>query len=99
MKLDLPKGNAAIGQSGGPTAVINESLVGCVKALRKFTQVKKILGMRHGVNGLVKDHYSKLGFVLLESDNNMEAWVLELAGYVPKNPPMQCVYGSGLVGC
>lgn len=60
-KADLPKGNAAIGQSGGPTAVINESLVGCVKALRKFTQVKKILGMRHGVNGLVKDQLVDLG--------------------------------------
>jgi 6-phosphofructokinase 1 len=27
---DLVKGNAAIGQSGGPTAVINQSLVGIV---------------------------------------------------------------------
>lgn len=60
-KVELPKGNAAIGQSGGPTAVINESLVGCVRALRKFTQVKKILGMRHGVNGLVKDQIVDLG--------------------------------------
>lgn len=55
----LPKGNAVIGQSGGPTAVINESLVGVVEGLRatlvKKGLVKKILGMRHGVNGLVKD--------------------------------------------
>lgn len=48
-------GNAIIGQSGGPTAVINQSLVGCIEALRKFKHVKKIYGMRHGVNGLVKD--------------------------------------------
>jgi ATP-dependent phosphofructokinase / diphosphate-dependent phosphofructokinase len=55
----LAKGNAIIGQSGGPTAVINESLVGAVDALRKRMVdkgvVKKIYGMRHGVNGLVKD--------------------------------------------
>jgi ATP-dependent phosphofructokinase / diphosphate-dependent phosphofructokinase len=59
MPSDLPKGNAIIGQSGGPTAVINESLVGAIDAIRKRLvdtgTVKKIYGMRHGVNGLVKD--------------------------------------------
>ena len=54
----LIKGNALIGQSGGPTAVINQSLVGAVEALRKHfvakKLVKKIYGMRHGVSGLVK---------------------------------------------
>lgn len=54
-RKDLPKGNAAIGQSGGPTAVINQSLVGAVQALRGFEPVKRIYGMRHGVNGLVRD--------------------------------------------
>lgn len=59
----LIKGNAAIGQSGGPTAVINQSLVGAVEQLRTFKHVKKILGMRHGVNGLVKDQFVDLGKV------------------------------------
>ena len=49
------KGNAIIGQSGGPTAVINQSLVGAVLALRELKGVKKIIGMRYGVNGLVAD--------------------------------------------
>lgn len=48
------KGNAAIGQSGGPTAVINQSLVGVVEGLRGFAGVKKVYGMRHGVSGLIK---------------------------------------------
>lgn len=48
-------GNAAIGQSGGPTAVINQSLVGAVEQLKLFKSVKKIFGMRHGVSGLTKD--------------------------------------------
>ncbi len=56
---ELIKGNAVIGQSGGPTAVINESLVGAVEALQAALVrrgiVKKVLGMRHGVNGLVKN--------------------------------------------
>ncbi len=56
---DLPTGNAAIGQSGGPTAVINQSLVGVVEGLRQGLaasgRVKSIYGMRHGVRGIVKD--------------------------------------------
>jgi len=55
---DLVSGNAAIGQSGGPTAVINQSLVGVIEGLRTGLaasgQVERILGMRHGVRGLVK---------------------------------------------
>lgn len=58
---DLVKGNAAIGQSGGPTAVINQSLVGIIEGLRGGLQatghVKKILGMRHAVRGLVKGDF------------------------------------------
>lgn len=50
----LLKGNAVVGQSGGPTAVINQSLVGVVEALKQFKAVKKIYGMRHGVTGLTK---------------------------------------------
>ena len=55
---DLPTGNAAIGQSGGPTAVINQSLAGVVEGLKQGLaasgRVKSILGMRHGVRGIVK---------------------------------------------
>jgi len=55
---DLPTGNAVIGQSGGPTAVINQSLVGVIQGLKAGLcatgHVKRILGMRHGVRGLVK---------------------------------------------
>lgn len=63
MPIDLLKGNAAIGQSGGPTAVINQSLVGAVEQLKQFKSVKKILGMRHGVSGLTKDQFVDLGKV------------------------------------
>ena len=58
---DLINGNAVIGQSGGPTAVINQSLVGVIEGLRSAgagtsgNPIKKILGMRHGVTGLVDD--------------------------------------------
>jgi len=55
---DLVSGNAVIGQSGGPTAVINQSLTGVVEGLRATLaasgKVERIFGMRHGVRGLVK---------------------------------------------
>lgn len=60
---DVPKGNAAVGQSGGPTAVINQSLLGVVQGLKGLKAVKRIFGMRHGVNGLVKDDLIDLGKV------------------------------------
>ena len=56
---EFVSGNAVIGQSGGPTAVINQSLVGLVEGLQAGLatsgKVKRILGMRHGVRGLVKE--------------------------------------------
>ncbi|MEM9167300.1 MAG: 6-phosphofructokinase [Planctomycetota bacterium] len=54
------EGNAVIGQSGGPTAVINASLVGAVLGLRGVGQVQRILGMRHGVRGLTQDNLADL---------------------------------------
>jgi len=49
-------------------------------------------------NGLVKEHYQRLGFMPLGSDHSTEAWALEVDGYVPKKPPMQCVYSSNCLG-
>lgn len=54
------RGNVVIGQSGGPTAVINQSLVGVIEALRGKPGIEKILGCVHGVSGIVKEHYVEL---------------------------------------
>lgn len=48
------KGNVIVGQSGGPTAVINASLAGVYKTARD-RGAKKIYGMRHGVQGLLNE--------------------------------------------
>ncbi|MGE3108488.1 MAG: diphosphate--fructose-6-phosphate 1-phosphotransferase [Phycisphaerales bacterium] len=60
---------ALVGQSGGPTAVINESLVAAVLALRGFKDVKKIYGMRHGVNGLVRESPSLIDLTRTSEDH------------------------------
>jgi len=54
------KGNAVIGQSGGPTAVINQSLVGIVEAIRPSRSIPKVLGARHGVAGIVREEFIDL---------------------------------------
>ena len=46
--------NAIVGQSGGPTCVINSSLAGVFSACRRHG-VQKVFGMRHGIQGLLKD--------------------------------------------
>ena len=56
----LIKGNAVIGQSGGPTAVINQSLVGLIETLRPCRAIGRILGARHGVRGIVAENFIDL---------------------------------------
>ena len=55
--------NAIVGQSGGPTCVINSSLAGVFSACRKYG-VQHVYGMRHGVQGLLKDDVVNLTDVL-----------------------------------
>jgi ATP-dependent phosphofructokinase / diphosphate-dependent phosphofructokinase len=54
------KGNAVIGQSGGPTAVINQSLVGVVEGLAGSPCIDKVLGTHHAVSGIIKNDFIEL---------------------------------------
>lgn len=63
------KGAAVIGQSGGPTVVINQSLVGYVEAAREASGITQILGARHGVQGMLDADLVDLG---TESTANLE---------------------------
>ena len=40
---DAPKANAVVGQSGGPTGVINASLVGVIEEACKHTEIEHLL--------------------------------------------------------
>ena len=46
-------GNAIVGQSGGPTSVINASLCGIAHAVRSFRGIGTLYGMRWGIEGLL----------------------------------------------
>ncbi|OIQ00733.1 MAG: 6-phosphofructokinase [Zetaproteobacteria bacterium CG2_30_46_52] len=54
------KGKMVIGQSGGPTAVINQSLVGAILAAREQGVITGILGARHGIAGIMKEDFIDL---------------------------------------
>src|SRR2546423_350829 len=60
------RGNAVIGQSGGPTAVVNQSLVGVILEERKHGHIDRVLGARHGVRGIINDDYLDVGKASLE---------------------------------
>ena len=49
------KGNAIIGQSGGPTSVINSSLAGIINAAKEFDAIENIYGMHFAIEGLMND--------------------------------------------
>lgn len=51
--------NVIVGQSGGPTCVINSSLAGVYKASRDLGS-GKVYGMLHGIKGLMNDEYVDL---------------------------------------
>lgn len=54
------KGNIVVGQSGGPTAVINNSLVGVVHEALAQPEIGEIYGMMHGIAGILKEEFYDL---------------------------------------
>jgi 6-phosphofructokinase 1 len=66
----MQKGKMVIAQGGGPTAVINQSLVGAVLAARRFQTIEAVYGARHGVRGIVNEDFVDL---TREPEANLEA--------------------------
>lgn len=56
----MKKMNMVIAQSGGPSMVINQSLVGAVLEARKSDRIGKILGAKHGIVGILSNDYIDL---------------------------------------
>jgi len=63
------KGKVLVAQGGGPTAVINQSMVGAVLESRKFPHVEKVYGAFHGVRGIVDENLLDL---TRETTHNLE---------------------------
>jgi 6-phosphofructokinase 1 len=65
----MTSGKILVAQGGGPTAVINQSLVGVALEARRFGEVKRIYGARHGVRGIVNEDFVDL---TQETSHNLE---------------------------
>jgi len=57
----MAKGNALVGQSGGPTSVINSSLAGVIDAAKRSAFIGEIYGMHYGIEGFMKEWMFDLG--------------------------------------
>ena len=62
-------GNALVGQSGGPTVVINQSLVGVIEACVAAPEIGRVYGSIQGVQGILNENLTDLG---LESPRDLE---------------------------
>ena len=85
-KMKVEGGAAIIGQSGGPTVVINRSLVGWITAAKKEGKITKVLGMRHGIKGLLAEHIVDLGAETEENLANVAATPAAALGSVRMKP-------------
>ena len=78
MRTDMK--NLLVGQSGGPTAVINASLYGVVKAALASSEIDHVYGMVNGIEGMLQDHTIDLGESL--SEEELELLKLTPAAYL-----------------
>jgi 6-phosphofructokinase 1 len=69
LKMATLHGKVVVAQGGGPTAVINQSLVGVVLEARKFQQVSRVYGAVNGVNGIINEEFIDL---TQETTHNLE---------------------------
>jgi 6-phosphofructokinase len=78
------KGACIIGQSGGPTAVINASAQGVIQTALKHSCITKVLGAAHGIKGVLADKLYDMG-----QEDPAE---LDLLKYTPSSALGSCRY-------
>lgn len=67
--MDILIGNAIVGQSGGPTSAINATLAGVIRgALENSDVIKKIYGMKNGIEGFLEERIVDLSSVCSDED-------------------------------
>ncbi|NLU24927.1 MAG: 6-phosphofructokinase [Clostridiales bacterium] len=78
------KGACIIGQSGGPTSVINASAYGVIDTALKSNLITQVLGAEYGIRGVLADRLFDMG---LEDSHE-----LELLKYTPSSALGSCRY-------
>ncbi|MBU5627254.1 6-phosphofructokinase [Oscillibacter sp. MSJ-2] len=78
------KGACIIGQSGGPTSVINASAYGVIDTALHNPSITRVLGAEHGIKGVLNDRLFDMG-----KEDPKE---LELLKYTPSSALGSCRY-------
>lgn len=71
--MTLPVGKLLVAQGGGPTAVINQSLVGAVIEAKRYVQVTHVYGALNGVRGIVNEEFLDLTQATTKNLENVAA--------------------------
>lgn len=69
--MEFVKGNAMVGQSGGPTSAINATLAGVYKAARDSAYIETMYGLVHGIQGLLQGDVVDMS-VKLKTDEDLD---------------------------
>ena len=64
--MGILKGNAIVGQSGGPTAAINATLSGVIRGAIADQNIGTIYGAYNGVEGMLADTYCNLSEIFAD---------------------------------
>ena len=64
------KGNAIVGQSGGPTSAINATLSGVIRGCAKSEYIEKLFGMVNGIEGFLENNIIDLSY-LFENEESL----------------------------
>ena len=66
------KGNAVVGQSGGPTAAINATLSGVIRGAKEQKGIQTLFGMKNGIEGFLNEQLVDLTqLVCTEEDHKL----------------------------
>lgn len=82
--MSVLKGACIVGQSGGPTSVINSSVYGVIDTALKSENITRVLGAEHGILGVLNDRLFDMGE---ESPDE-----LRLLKYTPSSVLGSCRY-------
>lgn len=78
--------NILVGQSGGPTAVINSSLAGVIDRSLNLGEGQKVYGAVNGIKGILRDELIELNEVFSNKEN------IELLKHTPSSYLGSCRY-------
>lgn len=72
--MNILKGNAIVGQSGGPTAAINATLSGVIRGVSESNCIDRLYGAFNGIQGMLEERYCNLSEII---KNDEDLFLLE----------------------